>query len=241
MPYSIKHSITVTGLFIAFLWTIKSVEILFSLDFSSYGVLPGDTLGLAGTITAPLIHGSISHISNNSLSLLILGSALLYGYPNSRWKVISIIWIMSGIGVWLFARPVHHIGASGLTHGIFFYIFIVSILRRDKRSIVLMMIAFFMYGGMVMTIFPRELGISYESHFFGGLVGALCAFVFFRSDPLLKEKKFDWEGSEETTDELIGDDWMLVNDNKTINDNDVSKQEDEFPKNDKDNSTTRPP
>ena len=104
-----------------------------------------------------------------------------------------------------------------------------------------MMIAFFMYGGMVMTIFPRELGISYESHFFGGLVGALCAFVFFRSDPLLKEKKFDWEGSEETTDELIGDDWMLVNDNKTINDNDVSKQEDEFPKNDKDDSTTRLP
>jgi membrane associated rhomboid family serine protease len=192
-------------------------------------VLPGEFSGLVGILTAPLIHGSISHISNNSLSLLILGSAILYGYPNTRWKVISIIWIASGIGVWLFARPVHHIGASGLTHGIFFYIFIVSILRRDKRSIVLMMIAFFMYGGMVMTIFPRELGISYESHFFGALVGAVCAFMFFRSDPKLAEKTFDWQESEEIEDSVIGDDWKLTDDKNEPIENNESADEDNKP------------
>ncbi len=227
--YSIKHSVTYTVLFIAALWMIKSAEILFSIDLVTYGVLPGEFSGLVGILTAPLIHGSISHISNNSLSLLILGSAILYGYPNTRWKVISIIWIASGIGVWLFARPVHHIGASGLTHGIFFYIFIVSILRRDKRSIVLMMIAFFMYGGMVMTIFPRELGISYESHFFGALVGAVCAFMFFRSDPKLAEKTFDWQESEEIEDSVIGDDWKLTDDKNEPIENNESADEDNKP------------
>ncbi len=231
LPYSLKHSIIYTSLFIALLWIIKATEILFSLNLVPYGVTPGEASGLMGIITAPLIHGSISHIANNSLSLLILGTALIYGYPNTRWKVMSIIWIVSGIGIWLFARPVHHIGASGLTHGIFFYIFIVSILRRDKRSIVLMMIAFFMYGGMVMTIFPRELGISYESHFFGAMVGAVCAFVFYKNDPLLAEKKFDWQESDED-DSLIGDDWKLNTETSHSNqhyDEDESSNEDDKP------------
>ncbi len=209
-PYSIKQSLIVTSLFILALWVIKSAEILFSLNLVGLGVSPGNLTGLLGVLTAPLVHGSISHISNNSLSLLILGTALLYGYPKTRWPVIGIIWIASGIGVWLFARQVHHIGASGLTHGIFFYIFIASILRRDKRSIVLMMIAFFMYGGMVMTIFPREVGISYEYHFFGALVGAICAFFFFKKDPKLAEKTYSWEeNTESEEDDIIGNEWEL--------------------------------
>ena len=91
LPYSLKHSIIYTSLFIALLWIIKATEILFSLNLVPYGVTPGEASGLMGIITAPLIHGSISHIANNSLSLLILGTALIYGYPNTRWKVMSII------------------------------------------------------------------------------------------------------------------------------------------------------
>jgi len=143
-----------------------------------------------------------------------LGSILIYGYPKSRWWTLSIIWLTSGIGVWLFARETYHFGASGLTHGMFFYLFINGILRRDKRSIVLLMVAFFMYGGMLLTIFPREPGISYEYHFFGGLGGTLCAFIFRQWDPKLKEAKYSWEQQTgdgyvvEEEDLIIGDQWM---------------------------------
>jgi hypothetical protein len=43
------------------------------------------------------------------------------------------------------AEPAYHLGASGLTHGIFFFLFAGGLLRRDRRSAALLMVAF--YGG----------------------------------------------------------------------------------------------
>jgi hypothetical protein len=136
---------------------------------------------------------------------------LLYGYPKSRWWVLSTIWLMSGIGVWLFARQTYHLGASGLTHGIFFYLFIGGILRRDKLSIVLLMIAFFMYGGMLLTIFPREPGISYEYHFFGAIGGTISALIFRHRDPKSAPKTYSWE-------QQIGDGYMIEEEDLIIGD-----------------------
>ncbi|MCF2947008.1 rhomboid family intramembrane serine protease [Paraglaciecola aquimarina] len=183
------------------LWCIKSAEILFYLDLSSLGLIPQSLGGLIGIFTAPLVHGSLEHIFNNTLAMLILGAVLYYGYPKSWKKVLVFIWLVSGLGVWLFARNANHIGASGLTHGMFFYLFVVSIFRRDKSSVGIMMIAFLLYGGMTMSIFPREETISFEYHFFGALAGTLSAFIWRDLDPKPVEKKYDWEN------ELADDEW----------------------------------
>ena len=152
---SLKSAILVTLLLTSMLWVIKSAELLFALDLTHFGVLPQEWTGLLGIVTAPLVHGSLEHLFNNTLPLLILGTVLVYGYPQTRWRVLLAVWLLSGLGVWLFARDAWHIVASGITHGIFFYLFVVSLFRRDKSSIAIMMVAFFMYGGMTMTIFPR--------------------------------------------------------------------------------------
>jgi len=188
-------------------------EAMFGWDLYQLGIYPQSINGLVGILTGTLIHGSWSHVIGNTLPLLLLGSILLYGYPKSRWWALFIIWLVSGIGVWLFARQTYHFGASGLTHGMFFYLFIGGILRRDKQSIVLLMIAFFMYGGMLLTILPREPGVSYEYHFFGALGGFLSAFIFRQSDPKLKETTYSWEQQSgdsyviEEEDLIIGDQW----------------------------------
>jgi membrane associated rhomboid family serine protease len=190
------------------LWCIKSAEIIFHLDLNGFGVLPLHWQGLLGIITAPLIHGSLEHLFNNTLPLLILGSVLLYGYPISRWRVIAFVWIVSGLGVWLFAREAPHIGASGLAHGIFFYLFTASIFRRDKMSVAIMMVAFLMYGGMTMSIFPTQESISFEYHFFGALAGTVAAVFWHNKDPKPTEKRYFWEGQDEGLDDpVIGDDW----------------------------------
>lgn len=188
-------------LIVVALWCIKSAEILLNLDLSMIGLLPQSRVGLLGILFAPLLHGSIEHLFNNTLSILILGSVLYYGYPKSWKKVIGFIWVTSGICVWLFAREATHIGASGLTHGIFFFLLVVSIFRRDKSSVAIMMIAFLMYGGMTMSIFPREETISFEFHFFGALTGAISALMWKHLDPKPVEKKYDWEGEVEHLEE----------------------------------------
>ncbi len=210
--YSLKNSFIITTLFVGFLWLIKTVEVSLNYDLATLGVYPQQLQGLLGIIFSPLIHSSWNHLANNSLPLLILGTMLFYSYPKSSWSSIVIIWLFSGLAVWLFARPSYHIGASGLTHGLFFYLLLSGILRRDKKSIVTLMIAFFMYGSMIMSISPREAGISYESHFFGGLAGFICALLFYKKQAKMPEKKYSWEGEEET--EVAPEDAYWLEDNK---------------------------
>jgi membrane associated rhomboid family serine protease len=115
--------------------------------------------------------------------------------------------------VWLFARESYHFGASGLAHGMFFYLFVGGILRRDKRSAALLMLAFYLYGGMLLTILPRDPTVSFESHLFGAMAGALCAYVFRNWDPKPSRQRYHWERqpnedeSMEEEDPVIGDQW----------------------------------
>ncbi|WP_026843377.1 rhomboid family intramembrane serine protease [Brumicola pallidula] len=206
---SLKNSMLITAFAVGIVWCIKSSEFIFLIDLSWLGVYPQTWHGLIGILTAPLIHGSLEHIFNNTLPMLILGTLLLYGYPKSRWRVLATVWLLSGVGVWIFGRESYHIGASGLTHGVFFYLLVVSIFRRDKRSVAIMMTAFFLYGGMTMTIFPREASISFEYHFFGALSGALCALLWHSLDPKPMMKKYEWEKQPEADDPIIGDAWQM--------------------------------
>jgi membrane associated rhomboid family serine protease len=199
----LSKSIIYSLIAISGLWCIKSAEILFGWDLSFMGLKPLDALGAIGIITAPLVHGSLEHIFNNTFAILVLGAVLYYGYPRSWWKVVSLVWLLSGIGVWLFARDAIHIGASGLTHGLFFFVLVASVFRRDKSSVAIMMIAFLMYGGMTMSIFPGEQGISFEYHFFGAVAGVISACIWYKDDPKPQVKTYDWEDEQDPTDDWL--------------------------------------
>ena len=166
------------------------------LDLFRFGVYPRSLTELPNILTAPLLHGSWYHLISNSFTLLVLLTTLWYAYPRSALPALLLIYIGSGIGVWLFARESYHFGASGLNHGMMFYIFASGILRRDRLSIALSMMVFFLYGGMIWSIFPQEPGISFESHFFGAMTGLLGAFLFSHRDPLPAKKHYDWEGED---------------------------------------------
>jgi hypothetical protein len=91
----------------------------------------------------------------------------------------------------------YHLGASGLTHGLMFLVFTLGLLRRDRPSIAAAMIAFFLYGGMLLTVLPREAGVSWQAHLGGAVAGVVAAWLFRRSDPLPSRKKYSWEIEEE--------------------------------------------
>lgn len=216
--HTLRYSILITTAFTAILWGLKLLELLPGVDLHSLGVYPRTQGGLVGVLTAPLIHGSWEHIIGNTMPLVLLGSMLIYGYPRSRFWALAGIWLLSGMGVWLFARSSYHLGVSGLTHGIFFYLFIGGILRRDRRSAALLMLAFYLYGGMLLTILPQAPGVSFESHFFGAAAGAVCAYAFRDWDPKPLRKPYAWEGSSdhngdiEADDPIIGDQWRMGHD-----------------------------
>ena len=195
--FNLKRSFTIVAAFTIALWLIKIVEALIGARLYKYGILPGQLSGLMGVFWAPLIHGSFSHLLANTAPLLILGTALLYGYPKSAKIVVPAIYIGTGLGVWLFARETYHIGASGLTFGFMFFVFTIGAIRWERRAIALSMVVFLLYGGMVWGIFPNEPGISYESHFFGAMFGIILAILLRNYDPNIPEKEYNWEEDNE--------------------------------------------
>ena len=182
---------------IILLWIIKGVEVVFAWNLNVYGIYPRELEKLLGIAFAPMIHGTFEHLFSNTMALFVLAIALFYAYPKSAKYVFLIIYFGSGIGVWLFARDSYHYGASGLTHGMMFFLFLIGILRRDKLAMAISMIVFFLYGSMVWGVLPTREDISFETHLFGALAGIICAIIFRNRDPKPQEKKYSWEEEKE--------------------------------------------
>ncbi|GAA6152297.1 rhomboid family intramembrane serine protease [Pseudoteredinibacter isoporae] len=195
---SLPRALLFSVLFCAALLAGFGICQLLDISMPRLGIYPRNTDSLLGIILVPLLHGSWSHVINNVSALLLLMAGLYLGYPRSRWYALAVIWIGSGILTWIFARDSYHFGASGLSHGLFFYLLLIGLLRRDKRSTALLMIAFFLYGGMLMSIFPGEPGISYELHLFGAFMGVLMAVLMRHRDPLPERKRYSWEEEDES-------------------------------------------
>jgi len=194
--HHLKRSFKIAASFTLLLWFIKTVEYAVGASLGQYGVYPGQLSGLIGILLSPMIHSSFLHLMANTAPLLILGTALLYGYPRSARIVIPAVYVGSGLGVWLFAREAYHIGASGLSFGFMFFVFTVGVLRRDRLAIALSMIVFFLYGSMIWGVFPSASSVSFESHLFGAIIGLTLAVVLKNHDPSLPEKHYDWEKDE---------------------------------------------
>jgi len=169
-----------------------------AMDWRAFAVLPQSAAGLLGVLTAPLLHGSPEHLGANAVSLLLLGTLAGAVYPRATVRALPLLWLGSGLGAWLLGEAgSRHLGASGLGHGLLFLVFALGLLRRDRASIAAAMIALFLYGGMLLTVLPREIGVSWQSHLGGAVAGVAAAFAFRHRDPKPLRRKYSWEIEEE--------------------------------------------
>lgn len=178
-------------IFPVLLWIIHLVSIILDQNLSRLGLLPRKPVGLLGIITSPLIHGDFSHLISNTFPLIILGWIIFNFYNKISYLLFFFIYLFTGILVWIFARQVYHIGASGIVYGFVSFLFFSGIFRRDNKSIALALVITFLYGGLVWGILPGLEGISWESHLFGAITGLIAAYMFRKIDP--PKKKYDWE------------------------------------------------
>ncbi len=184
------------GSVLALTW-IKLVEWTLEANFSVLGILPRAVSGLLGIVTAPLLHGSFEHLAANSLAILILLTLSLYAYPRASARALPLIWLGSGVITWLIGRNSLHLGASGVTHGLMFFVFVLGLLRRDRPAIAAALAGFFLYGGMFLSIFPHDPNISWEAHLGGAMSGLLAAILWRNLDPAPARKRYSWDEDEE--------------------------------------------
>ncbi len=175
---NVSVSILVPGRMVFLMWLIFFIETNYGIDLAVFGILPRNPYGLLGLIFGPLLHGSLLHLASNTVPLLFLGTTLYYFYGRIGRKVFLAGYFLTGILVWLFARPSFHIGASGLIYAIASFLFFSGIVRTEFRSMLISLIVVLAYGGLVWGVLPTMPGISWESHLFGALVGGWLAYIY---------------------------------------------------------------
>lgn len=185
---TLSESIRVPVTLISLFWLIMLLEKATNLNFGTWGIFPRSFRGFLGVFFSPFIHGNFAHLFSNSTSFLILGTSIILFYPQIAKKIYLYVYFFTGIGVWFFARPTYHIGASGIIYGFASFLFFSGIFRQDVKSLAVSVSVALLFNGMIYGIFPHKQGISWESHLIGGMVGAICAYHFRTRNTDFKEE-----------------------------------------------------
>jgi membrane associated rhomboid family serine protease len=193
----VRYAALGAGALLAGVWIAWVAAWLLGWSLDDLGIQPRHVRGLVGVLTAPFAHASFDHLMSNTLPLALLATLTLYGYPRAARLALPLIWVLSGLGVWLFARDSVHVGASGITHGLMFFLFVMGLLRRDRLAVVTSLVVFFLYGGMLLSVLPHEEHVSFEYHLAGALAGVLAALLLRTRDPLPPRKRYSWEDEAE--------------------------------------------
>lgn len=154
---------------------------------SQLGITPRNGDGLLGVLFAPLLHGSWAHLWSNLVLVLILGFLVTVGGSRQFVAVTAVVWIVSGLGVWLTAAPgTVTIGASVLVFGWLAYLVLRGFLTRSWWQIAIGLVLLVLWGsvfwtGIAVAAFSPG-PVSWQGHLFGAIGGGLAAVLVARAD-----------------------------------------------------------
>lgn len=172
----IKTQATVLGGFIALIWAVEIVDLLFGGALDIYGIIPHSIIGLRGIIFAPFLHGGFAHLMANTIPLLTLGWLIMLRSTRDFFVVSAVTMLISGFGTWLFGAPNSlHIGASGLVFGYLGFLLLRGYFERSVVAISLSIVVGLVYGSAIWGVLPLQYGISWQGHLFGFIGGVMAA------------------------------------------------------------------
>lgn len=182
-----KQAVVLPLIIIGMMWGVFVIQQI-GFFSSCYGIIPWSISGLKGIVLSPFFHGSFNHLLSNTIPLVILLFLLLQFYPKQAVKVLVIGWLFSGLGVWLLPdfnaiqTGIYscHIGASGVIYMLAFYLFVSGWVSKKLILLLLSIIVFLLYGGIVYGLLPHQVenGISWQGHLMGAVSGVYLAYRF---------------------------------------------------------------
>ena len=117
------------------------------------------------------------------MPFLVFGFLAMAGGIRQFVAVTATIWLLGGLGVWLLGpADTNHIGASGLIFGWLVFLLARGFYTRSAAQIVLAVVLFLIWGGVLWGVLPGDPGISWQGHLFGALAGLLAARLSGRAD-----------------------------------------------------------
>jgi membrane associated rhomboid family serine protease len=198
--------IVVSAFLLLLVWACFLVDEFDMFHLKQHGLRPRSAEGLIGIFSMFFIHGSWEHILHNSMGFMVLNTLLFYIYRKIALPVFGVMFFVTPILVWIFARPSNHIGASGVIYALFGFLLMGGVFSDNPilRRITLFVV--FYYGSLIWWIFPIKAEVSWEGHLSGMVVGMVCAYFYRHNLP--KRKKYRYEVEPELPDDPDGY-WLL--------------------------------
>ena len=177
----ISKNLKLSFFVVALLWALFFIRSHLPVAHYLQGIQPRRTDALPGILTAPLVHGSLEHLSANSGALFILLFVSLAYSHRLTVSAVSIIVLVGGGLVWLLANSgTLHIGASGVIFGLIGFLMFSGLFRKDWRALIISLLVGVVYGGTLLSLLGYSPGVSWSSHFYGFSAGILAAWVMRR-------------------------------------------------------------
>lgn len=175
--------------FTAVLYVVEIVDLATGLRLDADGIVPRSLDGLDGVLWAPLLHHGWAHLLANTLPFLIFGFLAMAGGIGQFLAVTATIWLISGLGVWLTGNGTT-VGASGVIFGWLVFLLARGFFAHSARQILLAVVLFAFWGGLLFGILPGQPVVSWQAHLFGALAGLLAAWVVARADRRVGDGRF---------------------------------------------------
>ncbi|MEE4022593.1 rhomboid family intramembrane serine protease [Gordonia sp. PKS22-38] len=176
-----QRSVIIMAAITALLFVIEAVDVATDYQLDAAGIEPREIDGLDGILWAPFLHADWQHLIANLIPGLVLGFLLLM---SRRFVIVTaIVWVVSGLGVWLFAPPYTvTVGASGIIFGWLTYLLLRGLFNRDIWQILGGVVLFLIYGSLLWGVLPTDSTVSWQGHLFGALGGVIAAWYLADRD-----------------------------------------------------------
>jgi membrane associated rhomboid family serine protease len=170
--------------FVALLYVIEAVDQVSGSRLEQDGIRPLEVDGLWGILWAPLLHANWAHLVANTVPALVLGFLVSLAGMSRFIYATVIVWILGGLGTWLIGNlgapygvETNHIGASGLIFGWLTFLIVFGFFTRHAWQIVVGVLVFLVYGGILWGALPGTFGESWQGHLCGGIAGVVAAYL----------------------------------------------------------------
>lgn len=175
---TLRGQLIILAVFVAIIWLVELVDwIIFDEALDAYGVKPRSVTGLQGILFMPFLHRGFGHLLANTIPIIVLGWLVMVRRTADIFAVAAVTTLVAGLGIWLFgASNSIHVGASALVFGFFGFILARAWFERSLGAIVLAVVVFLLYGGIIWGVLPGQDGISWLGHLFGFFGGILAAY-----------------------------------------------------------------
>lgn len=166
-----KSNMLTLAIILAIMWGFFFITVFSDYKLLFLGIHPRKLFGLVGIIFCPFLHAGFNHIFFNCFPLLILSDFLLISGLDYYLNISLYLIFASGVLVWLFGRPLIHVGASSLITGYWSFLVINAYSQGGAQAIILAIVSVYYFASIFLGIFPNDKGVSWEGHMSGFVSG----------------------------------------------------------------------